>query len=116
MIRARLWFRCAAVGDPVSPVQMAPARIGWEAKKRVVGLTIDRGFSGDELLRRMKGWITVDPDLVIETIKPHGRIKVLDDRLLVVEMEDRIAHEKLNATLTEMFPGQVDLEPMSAPT
>ena len=30
MIRARLWFRCAAVHDPVTPVIVSPAVIGWD--------------------------------------------------------------------------------------
>jgi hypothetical protein len=34
-----------------------PALIGWEAKYRQIDLTIERAFKGDELVRRMKGWI-----------------------------------------------------------
>ena len=34
MIRAKLWFRCTAMHDPVTPVIVRPAVIGWEAKRR----------------------------------------------------------------------------------
>ncbi len=36
MIRAKIWFRCAAMNDPVTPIVLQPAVIGWEAKKRRV--------------------------------------------------------------------------------
>ncbi|MEW5725643.1 MAG: hypothetical protein AB1896_21215, partial [Thermodesulfobacteriota bacterium] len=103
MIRARLWFRCAAVLDPVAPVLIGPARLGWEAKARRVDLVIERGFTGEELLRRQKGWITADPERVIEAVRPHGRLKVLDDRLLVVEFEDQAAFLALQKELAEKF-------------
>ena len=112
MVRGRLWFRCAAVGDPVTPIQVGPAAIGWEAKKRRIDLVIERGFRGEELLWRMKGWITVDPGAVIDAVKPHGRLKLLDDRLLVVELESQISFDALQAELSNRFPGKVDLEPM----
>jgi len=113
MVRARLWFRCAAVGDPVSPVQVSLVEIGWEAKKRKVDLVIERSFTGEELLQRMKGWITVNPQEVIEAVKPHGRMKLLDDRILVVEMKDWDAFEALRETLASAFPDRVDLEAMT---
>jgi len=50
-------------------------------------VTIERAFKGEELVSRMKGWITVDPSKVIESVRPHAKLKVLDDRELVVEME-----------------------------
>jgi len=110
MIRAKLWFRCAAMHDPVTPRIAQPALIGWEAKKRRVDLTIERAFNGEELVRRMKGWVTTDPLKVIETIRPYGRLKVLDDRELVVEMEKPENFEDLQKTLAERFNGEVDIE------
>ena len=110
MIRAKIWFRCAAVHDPISPVIVHPAIIGWEAKQRQIDLTIERAFKGDELLRRMKGWITVDPSKVIEVINEFGRLKVLDDRELVVEMEDRKIFENLKKNLSSTFGDQIDIE------
>ncbi|OPY90143.1 MAG: hypothetical protein A4E72_00804 [Syntrophus sp. PtaU1.Bin208] len=110
MIRAKLWFRCAAMHDPVTPKVAQPALIGWEAKKRRVDLTIERAFNGEELVRRMKGWVTTDPQKVIEAIRPHGRLKVLDDWELVVEMEKPEDFENLQKTLAERFDGEVDLE------
>ena len=110
MIRAKIWFRCAAVHDPISPILVHPAIIGWEAKQRQIDLTIERAFKGDELLRRMKGWITVDPAKVIEIVNEFGRLKVLDDRVLVIEMEDSIRFDNLGKKLFSAFGDQVDIE------
>ena len=110
MIRAKLWFRCAAMHDPVTPVVVTPAVIGWEAKKRNVDLTIERAFNGDELLLRMKGWVTVDVKKVIDIVKKHGFLKVLDERDLVVELETEKEFEALSRELGEAFGDQLDLE------
>ncbi len=112
MVRAKLWLRCAAMHDPVTPTLVQPAVVGWEAKRRKVDLTIERAFNGEELLRRMKGWVTTDPKEVIEVVKKYGRLKVLDERELVVELEQQDALEKLQADLAETFNGEVDVEPM----
>lgn len=113
MIRAKIWFRCAAMHDPVTPVVLQPAMIGWEAKKRRVGTQIERAFNGDELVRRMKGWITVDPKEVIDVVNQYGRLKVLDDRDLVVEVEKTEDIQKLQKALQETFEGEVDVEILS---
>ena len=110
MIRAKIWFRCAVVHDPVCPIVVRPALIGWEAKYRQIDLTIERAFNGDELVRRMKGWITVDPAKVIEIVSKLGRLKVLDDRELVVEIEDGARFEELQKSLADAFSDQVDVE------
>ena len=112
MIRAKLWLRCAAMHDPVTPALVRPALVGWEAKERTVELTIERAFTGEELLRRMKGWVTTDPVEVIEVVKRHGRLKVLDERELVVEFETREACDALQADLKEAFGTEADLEVM----
>jgi len=36
MIRAKLWFTCAAMHDPVTPIIVKPSVLGWKAKKRGV--------------------------------------------------------------------------------
>ena len=110
MIRAKLWFRCAAMHDPVTPIVVKPALVGWEAKKRRVDLTIERAFNGEELVRRMKGWVTVDPSKVIEVVRPFGKLKVLDDQALVIEMETMDDFQKLQKALNEGFGDQVDVE------
>ena len=110
MIRAKLWFRCAAMHDPVTPTVVQPAVIGWEAKKRRVDLTIERVFNGEELVRRMKGWVTVDPEEVIGVVKPFGRMRVLDDRDLVVELENKEDLQKLEKVLNERFGNEVNVE------
>ena len=113
MIRAKIWFRCAAMHDPVTPIVVQPAIIGWEAKKRSVGTQIERAFNGEELVQRMKGWITVDPKKVIEVVSRYGRLKVLDERELVVEVEKIEDVQKLQKAVQETFGGEVDVEPIS---
>jgi hypothetical protein len=112
MIRAKIWFRCAAMHDPVTPIVLQPAIIGWEAKKRRVGTQIERAFNGEELVHRMKGWITVDPSKVIEVVNLYGRLKVLDERELVVEAEKTEDVQKLQKAAQETFGGEVDIEPI----
>jgi len=112
MIRARLWFRCAAVHDPVTPFIVSPAVIGWDAKKRKIDLTIERAFKGDELVLRMNGWVTADVKKVVEIVKRHGFLKVLDDRDLVVEFEGQEDYDALGKELLDNFRDQVDLELM----
>ena len=96
--------------DPVTPKIVQPALIGWEAKRREVELTIERAFSGEELVRRMKGWVTVDPLKVIEAVKRFGRLKILDDRELVVEFEKMEDFENLQTSLEEAFGKETNLE------
>jgi hypothetical protein len=110
MIRAKLWFTCAAMHDPVTPVIVKPAVIGWEAKKRDVDLTIERAFKGEELVLRMKGWVTTDVKEVIQVVKKFGLLKVLDERDLVVELESEEAYGKLQEDLAVHFGDQVSVE------
>jgi hypothetical protein len=110
MIHAKLWFRCAARHDPVTPVVVRPAVIGWDAKHRDVELTIERGFKGDELVLRMQGWVTVDVHKALEVVKGLGRLKVLDERDLVVEMESENDYETLSSRLRENFGDQLNIE------
>jgi hypothetical protein len=96
--------------DPVTPIVLQPAFIGWEAKKRRVGTQIERAFNGEELVHRMKGWITVDPRKVIEVVNRYGRLKVLDEKELVAEVEKIEDFQKLQRALAEAFEGEVDAE------
>lgn len=110
MIRAKLWFRCAAMHDPVTPVVIQPAIIGWEAKERKVELKIERAFNGEELIHRMKGWVTTDPSQVIEVVRQYGRIKVLDDRELVIELEKMENFQNLQKALFEAFGKEMEAD------
>jgi len=110
VIRAKLWFRCAAMHDPVTPIIVQPALIGWEAKERKVDLVIERAFNGEELVRRMKGWVTVDPKQAIEVVNQFGRLKVLDDRELVVEFEKMEDFENLKKAFNEAFGKEMEVE------
>jgi hypothetical protein len=116
MVKARLWFTCAAMHDPVTPVIVRPALIGWDAKRREVDLTIERGFSGEELVRRMKGWVTVDPEAVIKIIKEYGRLRILDERDVAVEVASAEDYEKLSRSLTDRFGAEVNLERLQSRT
>ena len=110
MIRAKLWFRCAAMHDPVTPVVVRPAVLGWEAKERTVELQIERAFTGEELVRRMKGWVTVDPQKAIDAIQRYGRLKVLDDHDLVVEVETMEDFRRLREALLASFGQEMEAE------
>ena len=110
MIRSKLWFRCAAMHDPVTPIIVKPAVISWDAKERDVELTIERAFKGDELVMRMKGWVTVEVKKVVEIINTYGYLKVLDERDLVVDVETEEDYEKLNKELEKEFKDQLNLE------
>jgi len=113
MIRGKIWFRCAAMHDPVTPIVVRPAVIGWEAKGRTVDLQIERAFTGEELVRRMKGWVTVDPQKVIDAIQRYGRLKVLDERELVIEVEKSEDFQRLQKEVQETFEGEVNVEAIS---
>ena len=110
MVRAKIWFRCAVVHDPVCPVIVRPALIGWEAKNRKVDLVIERAFKGDELVARMKGWITVEPSRAIALINKYGKLKVLDDAELFVETENMDNYQKLVEDIKATFADEVSLE------
>ena len=99
--------------DPVTPVVVQPAVIGWEAKERRVDLQIERVFTGEELVRRMKGWITADPQKVIEVIQGYGRLKVLDERELVIEVEKSEDFQRLQKKVQETFGDEVNVEAIS---
>lgn len=110
MIRAKLWFMCAAMHDPVTPIIIKPSILGWKAKRREVELTIERIFTGEELTLRMKGWVTTDVRQVIQIIKTHGYLKVLGEQDLVVEMESEEDYEKVTRALKEKCGNEVFLE------
>ena len=47
--RVKLWFLCAAMHDPVTPVVAPPAVIGWKTKEREVESKIEKALNGDSL-------------------------------------------------------------------
>lgn len=113
MERALLWFKCAALHDPVRPVLKRPAAIGWEAKLRQVDLVIERPLQGEELLARMQGWFTVDVKQAGDIIKQYGRLKLLDEYHLVVETEGEAAMTDLAEKLAATFGAEMGLEPLA---
>ncbi len=110
MIRSKLWFRCAAMHDPVTPTIVKPAVVSWDAKERDVELSIERAFNGDELVMRMKGWVTVEVKKAVEIINRYGYLKVLDEQDLVVDVETEEDYDKLNKELEKEFKDQLNLE------
>ena len=110
MIRAKLWFRCAGAFNPVSPIIHRPAVIGWKAKDRSIDFAIERAFTGEELVLRMKGGVTADVKKVVEIVKKHGHLKILDEQDLVVETDTEKDFENLKHDLRKAFGEHLDLE------
>ncbi len=110
MERGMLWFKCAAMHDPVRPVLKRQAALGWEAKYRRVDLVIERPLKGSELLLKMKGWFTADVKKAAEIIKEYGELKTLDDYHLVVETKDMKALDALSERLKNEFGEEVWVE------
>lgn len=109
MIHLRLFGRCRIYHDPVSPVLKAPAQIGWDAWFRTIDLVTPQPLKGEELLRRTRGWWTVEPNDVAEVVKKHGRLVVGDNGELLVELPDRESADSLAGDLKERFGDQVQL-------
>jgi hypothetical protein len=111
VIRLRLFGRCRIYHDPVSPVMREPAQIGWDAWFRSIDLVTPQPLKGEELLKRTRGWWTVEPTEVAEVVKKNGRIIVGDGGELMVEFENEKAAEALSAELKEKFGDQIQLAP-----
>jgi hypothetical protein len=111
MTRLRLFGRCRIYHDPVSPVLRVPAQIGWEAWFRRIDLVTPQPLKGEELLRRTRGWWTVEPNEVAEVVRLFGRLVVGEKGELMVECPDDGAAEALTAALTERFGDQIQLAP-----
>ncbi|MCX5814520.1 MAG: hypothetical protein NT178_18555 [Proteobacteria bacterium] len=111
MIRLRLFGRCRIYHDPVSPVLREPAQIGWSAWFRIIDLITPQPLKGEELLRRTRGWWTVEPTDVAEVVNKYGRLVVGDSGELMVEFEDENAARGLSKALGERFGVQVQLAP-----
>ncbi len=111
MIRVRLFGRCRIYHDPVSPVLREPAQVGWAAWYRSIDLVTPHPLKGEELLRRTRGWWTVEPTEVAEVVKKHGRLVVGNGGELMVECKDEAAANALSQALTERFGDQVQLAP-----
>ena len=109
-MKVKLWFKCAAMHDPVCPKILSPCLITWEAKYRDVQVVIERKLKGDELVKRMKGWITVDPNDVIEIVNKYGKFVVDDNGELFVELKSEELFGLLKDELKDNFKEEVLLE------
>jgi hypothetical protein len=88
-----------------------PAHIGWDAWFRSIDLVTQQPLKGEELLRRTRGWWTVEPTEVAEVVKKGGRLVVGERGELMVEFEDEKAAEALSLALKEKFGDQIQLAP-----
>ena len=61
----------------------------------------------------MKGWVTVDPSKAIEVVNRFGRLKMLDDRELVIEFEKMEGLGHLQKALKDHFGNEVDAKLVS---
>lgn len=111
MIRLRLFGRCRIYHDPVSPVAKEPPQIGWTAWFRTIDLITPQPLKGEELLRRTRGWWTVEPEEIAGAIRKYGRLVVGDKGELMVELESEEEGNKLASELAERFGDQVFLTP-----
>ena len=109
MIRARLFGRCRIYHDPVSPVLKAPAQVGWDAWFRSIDLVTPQLLKGEELLRRTRGWWTVEPEDVGQVVKQFGKLVVGDGGELMVELPDEKTAGALSQALAERFGDQVQI-------
>jgi hypothetical protein len=111
VIRVRLFGRCRIYHDPVSPVLRGPAQIGWNAWFRSIDLVTTQPLKGEELLKRTRGWWTVEPNDVAEVVKRFGGLVVGDGGELMVECADEETVQGLSKALAERFGDQVQLAP-----
>jgi hypothetical protein len=111
VIRVRLFGRCRIYHDPVSPVLRGPAQIGWNAWFRSIDLVTPQPLKGEELLKRTRGWWTVEPNDVAEVVKRFGGLVVGDGGELMVECADEETVQGLSKALAERFGDQVQLAP-----
>ena len=109
-MKAKLWFKCAAMHDPVCPKILSPCLITWEAKYRDVEVVIERKLKGDELVRRMKGWVTVEPEEVIEIVNIYGNFVVDEKGELFVEIDNNENFELLKNELSKKFGEEIIIE------
>ena len=109
MIKVRLFGRCRIYHDPVAPVLRAPAQVGWDAWYRSIDLVTPQPLKGEELLRRARGWWTVEPTEVAEIVKQYGRLVIGDGGELMVELKDEDGLKGLSEALAERFGDQIQL-------
>ena len=89
----------------------SPAQIGWDAWFRSIDLVTPQKLKGEELLRRTRGWWTVEPAEVARIVNRFGRLVVGDGGELMVEFTSDDAVNSLAQALRDEFGDQVQLAP-----
>jgi len=85
-------------------------RMGVRVDEKI-DLVTSRRLKGHELLMRTRGWWTVEPEDVQNTVETHGRLVLGEKGELMVELTDQTAVDCLSSSLTEKFSDQVLLAP-----
>lgn len=111
MIRLCLFGLSRQYGDPVAPMQKAPARLAWQSWFRDMDQVAEEPLSGHELLLRARGVWSVEPQEVAQVVARHGRLAVGPQGELAVELADQGAAQALAGELRQRFGGQVLLAP-----
>jgi hypothetical protein len=86
-------------------------QIGWDAWFRSIDLVTPQKLKGEELLRRTRGWWTVEPSDVAEVVGRYGRLVVGEGGELMVECKSHDVMKDLSKALQERFDNQVQLAP-----
>jgi hypothetical protein len=60
---------------------------------------------------RTRGWWTIEPSEVLETVEAHAKLALGDNGELMVEFADQKAADNLSSSLSERFGDQVLLAP-----
>ncbi len=110
MIRLRLFGRFISIMNPRLP-SCGARHNSLGAWFRSIDLVTPQKLKGEELLRRTRGWWTVEPDDVAEVVRPFGRFVVGDGGELMVEFESQDKADSLADALKERFGDQVQLAP-----
>ena len=90
------------------------SRPSWDRKsKKKCGDAGRESVQRREMVHKMKACVTAHPKKVIEVVNQYGRLKILDERELVVEAEEAGDLQKLQKALQETFEGEVNVEVLS---
>ena len=101
----------AQVKDELASIKKRDKELNFRATKTEEYLQqVVETKKADELLKRMKGWFTADVHKALEVFNDFGRLKVIDEKELVIETQDETKMEDLAIKLKEIFHEDVWVE------